>query len=152
MSKRIVIDVVIMLIVFAALGGIYYVYIINQERNELRDQVNGLEKELEAEKRKKSAAIEQSISSSRDTNQPTASDRIRVKELCESKYSKIEQKLIELALSPGFEDVKNYYENQCALGSSFDRLDNPYYCINKQLYVSTRETYVPYCEAYYLPE
>lgn len=81
---------------------------------------------------------------------PTVADKIYVKNLCNSKYEEVNKKLMDLAVSPGFETLKAHFEQSCRTGSTFDRLESPYYCENKELYVNGRDSFVSYCEDFYL--
>jgi len=150
--QRLLLSVIAALLIVVLLGGGYYIYSLNRERGVFRNEVAALRAELEAEKERTPEVVERVIEKTitQQSSGPTTADRIYVKELCEGKYSEVEKDLFELAQSPNFEKMKTFYENQCGQGSTFDRLDSPYFCDGLQAYVNTRESYVPYCEKYYL--
>lgn len=133
-------------------GVIYKLHSSTREKDELRQQITELRNDLEVEIKKDDVVKAQNINAPKkiEANSPTVADRIHVKELCEKKYAEIDKKLLDLALSPGFENIKKYYETQCAQGMIFDRLSSPYYCQNNTSYVISRDSYMQYCENYYL--
>ena len=143
---------VALLLVLAGLGG-FVSFSLNRSYQELQIETGRLRAELDNERNGRSEVIESIITKptvNEISNQPSVADRVHVKELCEGKYKEVDKELLEFALSPGFANIKSYYETKCAEGAIFDRLSSPYYCSNKKLYVITRETFVPYCEDYYL--